>query len=117
MFSSSKNKILFSSVVKLGVSGGSLEVFQHDDYLGRKEKFTRSSNLISENGNGNGNWNNVISSVKAIKGNWILYKNYHYSGDHMLICEGEELSVLPYWNNKVSSVKYTEICGKNFLLR
>ena len=82
-------------------------MFQDDDYRGNKEKFTRSSNLEAS-------WNNRISSVKAIKGNWELYENLHYSGDHILVCEGEELSGL---YNKVSSVKFTEICGKIFLLR
>ena len=85
-------------------------MFQDVKYLGYKEEFTRSSNL--------GYLNNQMSSVKVIKGNWELFENQDYSGDHILVCEGEELSVLPsQWSFRVSSVKYTEICGKNFLLR
>ena len=97
-------------IVKLGASD-SLEVFQHDDYRGSKEEFSHSSNLV-------GYWDNQISSVKAIKGNWELYEDLDYSGDHILVCEGEELSGLPdspsEWNDRVSSVKFTEICGRIF---
>ena len=87
-------------------------MFQHDRYLGYNEEFDQSSNL-------EGSWtNNKISSVKAIRGNWELFENQDYSGDHILVCEGEELSVLPNkpseWNDRVSSVKFTEMCGKIF---
>ena len=85
-------------------------MFQDVKYLGYKEEFTRSSNL--------GYLNNQMSSVKVIKGNWELFENQDYSGDHILVCEGEELSVLPNkpseWNDRVSSVKFTEMCGKIF---
>ena len=80
-----------------------MEVFQHDMYLGYKKEFTRSSYVEVS-------WK--ISSMKAIKGNWELYDNFNYQGfTSMIICEGEELSGL---SDRVLSVKYTEICGKNF---
>ena len=86
------------TVVKYHVSA-SLVVFEHNNYRGAKKEFTQSSDYVGDF------WNDKASSLKAVAGDWEVYQHSTYRGTFRVICQGDELTGLPGFNNQISSVK------------
>ena len=58
---------------------------------------------ISEGGNVPDGWNDIISSVEAVRGDWQLYEHDGFEGDSFTVKEGESRNVPDGWNDKISS--------------
>jgi len=79
-----------------------LQVWEHKSEQGAStEFFVDKYNLADDD------WGDKISSVRAFKGDWELYQHHDYSGDRMVIREGQQKNVDN--DNHYSSLR--PVCG------
>ena len=74
-----------------------LVVYEHYSSAGNSEEFNTAVNMLSND------WNDKISSVYAINGDWELYTHSDYQGSRQVIREGESKNVRS--NDQVSSLR------------
>ena len=63
---------------------GKLRVYTDFGFRGQSKEMSESTSLVGSD------WDDQISSVYAISGNWMLFTNSNYTGESMLVCSGKK---------------------------
>uniref|UniRef100_A0A8C5MA34 Beta/gamma crystallin 'Greek key' domain-containing protein n=1 Tax=Leptobrachium leishanense TaxID=445787 RepID=A0A8C5MA34_9ANUR len=97
-----EEKISSVKVVRGGLDGPEIRVYEHINYGGREVILTKNQENLGSHG-----LNDQISSHKVIGGAWILYEHAQYQGNKMVALAGEEVDNYGHlgWNDKVSSLQ------------
>lgn len=95
------------SAVKVG-RGCSLEVWQHRDFNGSREVFSKSSPHV-------GVWNDEISSARcscrqAAHAPCVMYEHADFGGKRYVVSANTKHTLGHEWNDEVSSVKVPRGC-------
>ena len=76
-----------------------LKVYEHGDVKGDSTTYTGYVNNVGNS------WNDEVSSVWAIGGDWILFDDNNYSGTSWCVKEGQKVNVPKKFNDKITSLK------------
>ena len=94
--------VILSTILLYSVAEAQLQIWEHYPTYkngGKKKDVFESTNLESF-------WDNRASFAKAIKGDYVLYKEPNFQGDSVVVQEGDDESMISQWNDKLSSVRY-----------
>ena len=58
-------------------------------------------------------WNDEVTYVHAIGGDWILYTDTSFSGMTWCVKEGQGINVPSYFNDKLTSLRTSKIISFN----
>ena len=94
--------VILSFILLHSVAEAQLQIWEHHPTYkngGKKSYVFQSTNLESS-------WDNRVSYVKAIRGDYVLYSGKNFQGDSVVVQEGDDDSIISQWNDKLSSVRY-----------
>ena len=94
--------VILSTILLYSGAEAQLQLWQHYPTYrnGGKKKDVFESTVLQDF------WNNQVSYVKAIKGDYVLYKKSNFEGESIVVLEGDDESMSKHWNDKLSSVRH-----------
>ena len=94
--------VILSTILLNSVAEAQLQLWEHypDFHNGGQKRDIFESTVL------NSFWNDQVSYVKAIKGDYVLYQDSDFKGERLVVLEGDDESMSPQWNDKLSSVRH-----------